>query len=154
MYRSAFATFLFVFASSGLAAQEYKWIGQITEDGAALSYAISESDGIKLDFHCDRKTKLIVVNYEHEPRNARDGMRLPLRLSLKARDASVTIPATGQRLELDDRFVLQGETRMNPQLRRIFAEVGSLLVSVEGSDEEIPLNGVARAARQLLASCP
>jgi hypothetical protein len=142
--------------SPAVATTDYKWIGQITEDGAALSYAIPESDAIKLDFHCDRKTKNIVVNYEHEPKDARDGIRLTINLSLKGGGATagVNIPATGKRLELDDKFLLQGETRMSPQLRRLLAEGRNLLISVDGRSEEIPLKGVAQAARQLLASCP
>jgi hypothetical protein len=136
-------------------ASDYKWIGQITEDGAALSYAIPESDAIKLDFHCDRKTKQIVVNYEHEPKDARDGMKLTLRLSRKGNEAAnVSIATTGQRLELDDKFLLQGETRMSPQLRRILSEGGTLLAAVNGQTDEIPLDGAAQAARRLFASCP
>lgn len=137
-------------------ADDYRWIGQITEDGAALSYAIPDSDGIRLDFHCDRKTKKIVVNYEHEPRAAKDGSKFDIRLSVRGRDQgiSVSIPSVGQRLELDDKFSLQGETRMSPQLRRILSEGGSLLVTVNGQEEEIPLKGVALAARRLLATCP
>lgn len=137
-------------------ADEYRWIGQITEEGAALSYAIPNSDGIKIDFHCDRKTKKIVVNYEHEPKAARDGIKLEIRLSVRGRDPGLTIgiPAVGRRLELDDIFSLQGETRMSPQLRRILSEGGSLLVSVEGQSEEIPLKGMTAATRQLFAACP
>ncbi len=138
-----------------LAASEYKWIGQITEDGAALSYAVPESDAIKIDFHCDRKTKKIVINYDHEPKESKNGMKLALRLSNNRPNApSVHIPAVGQRLELDDRFVLQGETRMTPQLRRILSEEGVLAIAADTHVEEISLKGVTRASRQLFASCP
>ncbi len=148
---AAFLTFV-----SAANADEYKWIGQITEDGAALSFAIPESDAIKLDFHCDRKTKKIVVNFEHEPKVARDGIQIMVRLSVRGRDrgAALEVPMRGQRLELDDKFLLQGETRMSPLLRRMLSDGGILLVSAEGSSEEIPLKGAAQAARQLFASCP
>lgn len=138
-------------AHSAFAASEYKWIGQITEDGAALSYAIPESDAIKFDFHCDRKTKKIVVNFEHEPKAVKDGMQLTVQLSVRGRDTgiAVEIPMKGQRLELDDKFLLQGETRMSPQLRRVLSESGTLLVTVNSRDEEIPLKGVAQAAKPL-----
>lgn len=137
-------------------AGEYRWIGQITEDGSALSYAIPESDGIKIDFHCDRKTRAIVVNYAREPKAAKDGGKFNIRVSVRGRDPglNVTIAATGQRLELDDLFVLQGQTRMTPALRRLLAEGGTLLVEVDGRPEEIPLKGIAAAAKQLFASCP
>ena len=156
MKRTA-VVFLFVFCVAPLArAHEYKWIGQITEDGSALSYAIPASDAIKLDFHCERKTRNIVVNFEHEPKDAIEGMSVSMRLSLRGRDAglAVDIPASGRRLELDDKFVFQGNTRMSPQLRRILSEGGALLVSVGGQTEEIPLKGIAAATRQLFASCP
>lgn len=156
----ALALALLLVAFSGVSctvmASEYKWIGQITEDGAALSYAIPQSDAIKIDFHCDRKTRKIVVNFEREPQAAKDGMRLTIRLSLRGRDAagSVDIAATGQRLELDDKFLLQGETRMSPQLRLILSSDGVLVVTAGSRSEEIPLKGAAQAARQLFGSCP
>lgn len=153
---------LFAFVLWGLslgaavAADDYRWIGQITEDGAALRYGIPESDAIKIDFHCDRATKKIVVSYENEPKDAKDGMRLTLRLSIKGRGPAdgVAVAVTGERLALDDKFVLQGEIRMSPQLRRILAAEGVLLAEAGGLAEEIPLKGAGRAARQLLASCP
>jgi hypothetical protein len=150
-------TLLFVLAALVPAqASEYRWIGQITEDGSALSYAIPQSDGVKLDFHCDRKTRAIVVNYDHEPKAAKDGGKFDLHLSVRGRDPglAVTIAAIGRRLELDDLFALQGRTRMTPALRRLLSEGGTLLVRVDGRVEEIPLKGITAAAKQLLASCP
>jgi len=143
-------------AISSLAADEFKWIGQITEDGSALSYAIPQSDAIKLDFHCERKTRNIIVNFEHEPKNAKDGMQVTMRFSVRGRDAGISadIPATGRRSELDDKFIFQGNIRMSPQLRRILSEGGTLLVAIAGQTEEIPLKGIAGAGRQLFASCP
>lgn len=152
-----FVSALFVFSLPTVAiSDEYKWIGQITEDGAALSYAIAESDAIKIDFHCERKTRNIVVNFEHEPKDAIDGMRVTMRLTVRGRDPGVAfdIPASGRRLELDDKFVFQGNTRMSPQLRRILAEGGTLLVAIAGQTEEIPLKGIGVATRQLFAYCP
>jgi len=157
MKRTSFA-FLFLAAAAGVPAiaDEFKWIGQITEDGSALSYAIPQSDAIKLDFHCERKTRNIVVNFEHEPKNAKDGMQVMMRLSVRGRDTGISadIPATGRRSELDDKFIFQGNIRMSPQLRRILSEGGTLLVAIAGQTEEIPLKGIAGAGRQLFASCP
>jgi hypothetical protein len=153
----AFIALVFCGYVSVSAASEYKWIGQITEDGAALSYAIPQSDAIRIDFHCDRKTRKIVVNFEHEPQAAKDGMQATLWLSLRGRDPrvdAVNIPMTGKRLELDDKFVFQGETRMTPQLRLILSSDGVLLVTLGSQSEEIPLEGAAQAARQLFGSCP
>jgi hypothetical protein len=150
------AAFLAAAAPLPAAASGYQWIGQITEDGAALGYAIPNSDGIKLDFHCDRKTRKIVVNYDHEPKAAKDGASFEMQLSVRGRDSGVTvsIPARGRRLELDDVYALQGETRMSPGLRRLLSEGGTLLVKVNGSVEEIPLKGIGTAKKQLLAACP
>jgi hypothetical protein len=123
---------------------------------AFLRRQASPSDAIKIDFQCERKTRKIAVNFEHEPKDAKDGIRITMRLSVRGRDPGIgaDIPAAGQRLELDDKFLLQGETRMSPQLRRILAEGGTLLVMVDGLTEEIPLKGISQAARQLFASCP
>ncbi len=154
--RLSFAAAALGVAFPAFAVSEYRWIGRANEAGASLSYAIPESDAIKLDFHCERSTKRILVSYEHEPKGAKEGMKITLRLSRKGGDASgsVSIPAAGQRLELDDKFLFEGETRMSPALRRILADEGTLLVSADGHVENIPLKGVSRAARPLIASCP
>lgn len=67
----------------------------VTEEGAALSYAIPDSDGIKIDFHCERRTRKIVVTYEHEPKDAKDKDKVFVRLSLRGREpaASITFQA-------------------------------------------------------------
>jgi hypothetical protein len=137
-------------------ADEYKWMGQVTEDGARLVYGIPNSDGIQLDFHCERKTRKIVVVFFHEPKQAANEMRRTIRLTVSGRDAGVAadILAVGRRDELDDRFVFQGETRMSPQLRRILSEGGTLRVAVGSDNVEIPLKGIAKETRQLFASCP
>ena len=137
-------------------ASEYKWMGQITEDGARLVYGIPNSDGIQLDFHCERKTRRIVVVFFHEPKEAQNGMRRTVRLMVIGRDPglAVEISATGRRDELDDRFVFQGETRMSPQLRRILSEGGTLIAAIDADAAEIPLKDIAKETRQLFASCP
>lgn len=156
MKTTAAAFFLLICFGFPATASEYRWIGQITEDGAALSYAIPESDAIKLDFHCDRKTKKIVVNYAHEPKGAKDGMRLAVRLSVRGQkgDGGIEIPMKGERLELDDTFLLQGEIPMSLRLRQILASEGVLLLATNGYTEEIALKGISQAARQLRSSCP
>jgi hypothetical protein len=99
-----------VAVSRTLASDEYKWIGQITEDGARLVYGIPNSDGIQLDFHCERKTRKIVVVFFHEPKDAANDIRRTIRLTVAGRDTgiAVDIPSVGRRDELDDRFVFQG----------------------------------------------
>lgn len=138
------------------AADQYKWIGQVTEDGASLSYAIPDSDAIRLELRCERRSGRIVVTLEHEPVVAKTGVMVGLSLQALGTGPKdvVRIRTTGQRLELGDTFILQGETRMSAVLRRILMEGRTLVVSVEDGSEEIPLSGAAQAARQLLASCP
>ena len=154
MKRFLLASFI-IFATAS-AADEYKWMGQITEDGARLVYGIPNSDGIQLDFHCERKTRKIVVIFFHEPKDAANEMRRMIRLTVSGRDAGMTadIPVVGRRDELDDRFVFQGETRMSPQLRRILGEGGTLRAAIGDESVEIPLKAIAKEARQLFASCP
>lgn len=152
--KKTIAAFFWLIAAPATA-NEYKWIGQVTEDGSALTYAIPNSDAIKIDFHCDRKTRKIVVNLQHEPKDAKDGMSATIRISLRGREAGgINIAATGQRLELDDSFAFQGETRMSPQLRAILVSEGTMQVAIGGQTEEIPLQGAGRVAQHLFRSCP
>lgn len=43
---------------------------------------------------------------------------------------------------------------MSLDLRRLLSEGGTLLVTVNGQTEEIPLTGIAKQTRFLFASCP
>lgn len=137
-------------------ADEYKWLGNQDEEAATLSYAIPESDALKIDFRCERKTRRVTVTFEHEPPVAKDGIRATIRLTSRetSADVVVNVPATGERLELDDKFVFQGETPMSGNLRRILLDGKVLVVAIDGRREEIPLKGAAQAARHLLATCP
>lgn len=137
-------------------ADDYKWLGNEDDEAATLSYAIPESDAIRIDFRCERKTRRVTVTFEHEPPVAKDRVRVTIRLSAQGigADTAVSVPAMGERLELDDRFVFQGEIAMSGNLRRILLEGKALVVTVGGQREEISLKGAAQAARHLLAACP
>lgn len=147
----------FAFAVSPvIAADEYRWLGEKIEDGAVLRYAIPESDAVQLDFQCERKSGKLIVTLEHEPIVAKDGVKVDFllkRLHTGPKD-EIRIRATGHRLELDDKFILEGETRMLAKLRRILEGGGTLIVRVEDGALEIPLKGAAAAARHLFAACP
>lgn len=156
MKRLIFSAVLACAAAPAIAADEYRWHGHITEEGGALSYAIPDSDGIKLDFHCERKTRKIVVTYEHEPQGIKDKDKVFVRFSLRGRNPgpALTLHAAAERLDLNDTFILVGETRMGADLRQLLTEGGTLLVTVNGRSEEIPLAGIAKQTRYLFAACP
>lgn len=155
-----FAVYLFVLCAS-LASQalaqsdDYKWIGQKTEDGASLPYAIPESDAVTIGFYCNTKTRRVTLSFEHEPINPKNGVKVNINLDLLGGGdtKSVTVPTTGQRLELDDKFVLEGETALSADLQRILTSEGTLVILVEDGTMEIPLAGAKAEARHLIAAC-
>lgn len=136
-------------------ADDYKWIGQKTEDGASLLYAIPESDAVTIGFYCNTKTRRVTVSFEHEPTGAKDDVMVKINLALLGGDAkrSVTVQTARQRLELDDKFVLEGETTLSADLQRILTTEGTLVIAVEDGTQEIPLAGAKTEARHLLSAC-
>ncbi len=138
---------------SAARAQEMRWIGDSYEEGASLIYGIPESDAALLAFHCDRDSRIVAVSLEYEPVDAEDGVEVDVELALLGGSPRVLIRTGGIRLEVDDKFVLEGETELTDTLQQLLASDGTLLVTVEDGAQEIPLAGAREAARHLFAAC-
>jgi hypothetical protein len=139
-------------AGIGASAQEVRqWIGIAGPNGASLLYGTPQSDDIVVGFWCERATDELVVSFRFEPVGAADGMEIDMELSSEA--GSVVLPATGERMLLDDAFVLEARTELDPVLRRIISEGVTLSIMVQDGVEEIPLAGAAEEAAALFEAC-
>jgi hypothetical protein len=128
-----------------------QWIGIAGPDGASLLYGTPQSDDIVIGFRCERATDELVVSFRFEPVGAADGMEIDMELFSEG--SAVVLPATGERMLLDDAFVLEARTELDPALRRIITEGETLSVMVQDGVEEIPLDGAAEEAAALFEAC-
>lgn len=142
-------------APAQASAQELQWLGAVSEDGASLTYGVPESDAAFIDFTCDRGSGVVTVTLDHEPVNAEPGVKAEITLSSLGSnpDSAIVVAATGERLELDDKFILQGSIELNDKLRKVLLEAATLVVAVEDGSEEVPLAGGRDAAKKLFAAC-
>ncbi len=159
-FLSAAAGLVCLIASSGLAtsnasAQEMQWLGSVSEDGASLVYGIPETDMALIDFTCDRGSGVVSMTLNHEPTNAEPGVKAEITLSPLGgnADSAIVVEAAGERLELDDTFILQGTIEVGDKLRKLLVDSETLVVAVEDGSEEISLAGARDAAQKLLDAC-
>ena len=141
--------------STHASAQELQWLGAVSEDGASLTYGIPESDAALIDFTCDRGSGTVTVTLDYEPANAETGMKAEINLAPVGGPAgsAIIVSATGERLELDDKFVLQGTTDLSDGLRSLLLEASALAVTVGDGAEELPLEDARDAAQKLVDAC-
>jgi hypothetical protein len=127
------------------------WIAWSDEKVARLAYGTPESDDMVVGFICTRATRQLTVAFAHEPVGARDGMRIGMELFSEG--GRVTLEATGERLQLDDIFLLEAKTTLTPALRGVLTKGRTLSVTVQDGVDEIPLQGAAEAAADLVEAC-
>jgi len=140
---------------SGIAASAWAdnvvWFGNRHEDGASLVYGIPDSGYGRIVLSCEVGNDDLSFVYEHEPADARNGVKLDVILS--AGDQEVSIPTTGTRLEIDDTFILEGRTKLDDRLVDLLTSPGTLTVTVEDGIADYPLDGAAEASRHLVEVC-
>lgn len=151
----AIAGFMILFAPQRALAQELQWIGSESEDGASLSYAAPESDAGLIDFTCDRGTGIVTVTLEYEPTNAEEGVEVPVTLSALGGDPGqeIVIAGTGQRLDLDDKFIIQGTADLGEGLRSLLIDTDTMAITIEDGSEEIAMESAREAAQKFIAIC-
>lgn len=128
-----------------------QWIAGEGPEGASLIYGTPQSDDVLLRFSCDAATKELTVAFAFEPLGAAEGMQIDMELFSEG--GTAVLNATGHRMLLDDGFVLEATTRLEPELRQILTEGDTLSIMVQDGVEEIPLTGAAKDAAALLEQC-
>jgi len=132
-------------------ADERQWIGTANVGSVVLAYGTPDSDDVAISFSCDQTTKALTVSVILEPADAKDGMRVDVMLASES--GQIVLNATGQRLAMDDSFMLQATTRLDPSLRRILTEGRTLSIRASGSTDTIPLAGAREQAQKLIDAC-
>mgnify|MGYP001298734631 FL=1 len=132
-------------------AEQVVWFGNRSEDGASLVYGTPNSGYGKIAFSCEAGEDDVHFVYEHKPIRPEEGVQVEVFLA--AGGVEIAIPTTGGRLEIDDAFLLEGQTKLDDNLRKILTAGGQMIVTVEDGAEEFPLDGAAEAAKHLLQVC-
>lgn len=140
-----------VLAAPAAAEAERAWMATVGPATVSALYGTPESDDVVLAFDCDRATKALVISLRAEPAKARDGMRATIEIASDA--ATLKVPATGARSQLDDAFVLTARTDLSPRLRKALRRGTTLTLTADGARETIPLTGAEPAVAALLAAC-
>jgi hypothetical protein len=133
------------------AEEEMSWFGYADETMAAVAYGIPDSDYAPLVIRCDKGATEAVFRVEHEAIKAKNGAKLPVRLTTGA--LKLEISTTAHHQEMDDSLHLQGRVKLAGPLRDILGSTGKLTLTAEGRDTEYPLKGAAKAATKLFAMC-
>lgn len=127
------------------------WHGEKLEDGATLFYGIPQTDYAPLALSCPQGGDKLDFALTFEPVNAAEGVQVEV--LLRAGDIEVPISTTGTRMEMDDSFILAGQTVLDQRLTDLIISRGTLIVSVEHGAEEFPLDGAREAAAALIETC-
>lgn len=150
--RISMAFLISLIATSASAAEDKpRWIGSAVQEGASLLYGLPNTGDVQLSFSCGRKGEVLEFSFDHEPRSAKNGMKVAL--SLSANGVEIKIPTVGERMEMDDQFVLSGRIPLDDRLKKLLTSNGILKVRARKRSIEFPLAGVAEAARPLLERC-
>ncbi len=138
-------------AGPSAAEEKRRWIVVAEPDFVTLMYGTPNSGDVPLNLSCHRKGEPLSFSFNHEPRNARNGIKVAVTLS--ANGIKVTVPTIGERMEMDGQFIVQGHVPLDDRLKKILTSGGVMKVSAGRKSMSIPLEGLAEAARDLLARC-
>ena len=127
------------------------WHSDVHDGTATLFYGIPQSDYGPIAFSCQAGSAEVRFVYAFEPVAAADGVEVLV--ILQAGDIEVPVTTTGARMQMDDQFLLEGETPLDARLADLLTSQGTLLVFVEDGAEEYSLDGAREAATVLIETC-
>lgn len=153
-YRRILLASVLALAATPAAAQDGRprWYG--VDHGAQqarLVFGVPDGGMTLLNFICDKGVPEVSAYITHPPVRLAAGTSVPVRLSDGS--ATLTFPATVQPPEADGLLRLRGQVPLDASFEAILAADDRMSVSVAGSSARYPLDGVAAAARPLIALC-
>jgi hypothetical protein len=131
------------FPQSGFSADLRKWVAA----PCSLAYVTPETDDIAIAFHCVPDSKELAVSFGFEPHFVKAGD--PITFDLFSEAGSVTLEGKGERLLLDDIFLVEARTTRKTELLKIITEGQTLSILVEDGHIEFPLAGVTEVVTQV-----
>lgn len=143
---------LLALATPALAAgTPMQWQVRDGDPGPLLAWEQPDTDNQPLLFACDVSRRVLGISLVHEPAEARDGMMVQTEWSSEAGQARFAM--RGQRVELDDLFILTAETALTPDFARLLSAGRTLTIRIAGRVETIPLDGAAAGVARLRRRC-
>jgi hypothetical protein len=135
-----------------LAQDTPRWHG-LQQDGDVLVFhGVAESDDVPLSFFCPARAENIEFTYAYMAERQQADAEYPV--SLRAGKTQLNIRTVGERLELDDHFLLVGQIAFDTHLLALLNADGELEVTVgNGTPRRFPLTDARAAARLLDEHC-
>jgi hypothetical protein len=118
---------------------------------ARLVYGVPDGGMTLLNFICDKHVPEVSAYITHPPVRLAAGTSVPVRLSDGT--ATLAFSATVAPPEADGLLRLRGQVPLDAAFEAILASDDRMSVSVAGSSARYPLDGVAAAAKPLIALC-
>lgn len=140
-----------LWTGAAAAQEDLQWISHADEYGASLIYGVPQTSFAPVSFHCESGSDALTFTFEFEPVNATDGVGIDV--IVQAGALEVPIETTGMRLEMDDLFILQGETLLDDRMIDLLLSDGPLLVFVEDGVEEYALEDMREGVKMLARVC-
>lgn len=128
-----------------------QWQVRDGDPGPLLAWEQPDSDNQPLLFACDASRRVLGISLVHEPAGARDGMTVETEWVSEGGQARFAM--RGQRVELDDLFILTTETALTPDFARLLSAGRTLTIRIAGRVETIPLEGAAGGVAALRRRC-
>jgi hypothetical protein len=136
-------------SSAATAQPGLRWQHRDSGNGPLLAWEKPDTDDQPFALACNATTRHLRVSYLHKP--DRQSGDVPLELS--AEGGRVQLTMRGERVELNDMFVLSSETRLTPELARVLTQGRTLTLRVRGRAINIPLAGSAEGVAALMRQC-
>lgn len=149
--RTAFLVATLAAASPALTQPHPGWHTLDDDEGITLYYGVPATDYAPLSFFCAGSGTPLEFVYVPDPRPRPSPQ--PEEVRLQAGDIIVTILVTGTRLELDDTYLLRGETPLDDRLADLLTSSGVMQVFLRRNREEFPLDGARSAAQRFIEAC-
>ncbi len=127
------------------------WFGTSNDRSTTLAYGVPDSDYVTLYFSCTVGKSVVSVNVQDEESRAEAAAVMQVHLS-----------AGGERVEFSEKAIpnedsggkdVKGQLPLDDALRRILTAKGQLEVIVDGHTQRYNMDGAAKPAAAMLATC-
>lgn len=131
-------------------ADTMQWQQRQSEGRILLAYEVPDTGNQSLLLACDPAARALSLRYVDDRDRVRGGVAAQVELASEG--GKLTLPLQAQQEEMGDQVVLTGAVPLTPVLARILRGT-TLLVTLEGESERIPLAGAQPGVEALVAQC-
>lgn len=135
-----------------LGSEDRQWMAVETRARPAILYGTPNSNDVVVEFACPEGTGMVEMTLAYEPIMVGEGAPITLEIAVD-NGHNIVLQGTGERLLIDDTFLITARTPLVQQLQYVFTEQEVLSIVVEDGTIDIPIEGAAAAGSRLLSAC-